>query len=327
MTKKSGVFDVEVDLNLLRLDKDTSFNQKKVASKSQTIEDAIQIVKKQMISSGLRPRTIRDYETIVVHFMNNQSINYLNEITLDTIYDWLEQMEVSNQTKLTRLKALKSFLSKCYTNGWFEMKFWQDVNIKVDKKIKTGANGKDVQLLISLLDLNTFIGLRDAVAILTMYKTGIRINTLGKLEEKHIDFDEKTLLLEGKILKNHKVLKLPIDDQMCQLYQLLIRQNNKIRQHYQQNNENIFISYKGTPINTKSTNNAISKQLTKYSKQFGLKNISGHALRRAYAKNLLSSGASIPLISKALGHSNLEVTTQYLDLDVDEVSNSLREYL
>ncbi|MGE7091101.1 hypothetical protein ACQKII_06485 [Lysinibacillus sp. NPDC048646] len=128
-------------------------------------------------------------------------------------------MQVSKQTKLTRLKALKSFLSKCYINGWYESKFWQDVNLKVDKKVKAGANEKDVQLLISLLDLNTFIGQRDAVAILTMYKTGIRINTLGKLEEKHIDFDEKTLVLEGEILKNHKLLKLPIDNQcFCSVY-------------------------------------------------------------------------------------------------------------
>lgn len=57
-------------------------------------------------------------------------------------------MQVCNQTKLTRLKALKSFLSKCYINGWYESKFWQVVNVKVDKKVKAGANDKDVQLLI-----------------------------------------------------------------------------------------------------------------------------------------------------------------------------------
>lgn len=68
-------------------------------------------------------------------------------------------------------------------------------------------------------------------------------------------------------------------------------------------------------------------QLTKYSKKFGLKHVNAHAIRRAYAKNLLNKGASIALISKALGHSNLEVTTQYLDLDMEEVAKDLREYL
>lgn len=132
MTKKSGLFEVDVDLNLLKFENEATV--KHVKNSSKMIKDAIQIVKRQMISSGLRPRTIKDYETIVNHLKDAQTIMFLNEITLDTIYTWLENMQVSKQTKLTRLKALKSFLSKCYINGWYESKFWQDVNIKVDKK-------------------------------------------------------------------------------------------------------------------------------------------------------------------------------------------------
>jgi len=107
---------------------------------------------------------------------------------------------------------------------------------------------------------------------------------------------------------------------------VLIQQNNKIRNHYHEDNRNIF-TFKGTPINTKSTNNAISKQLTKYSKKYGLKNINAYALRRAFAKNLLNKGANIALISKALGRSNSEVATQYLDLDIEEVASNLRDFL
>ncbi|WP_440338285.1 tyrosine-type recombinase/integrase [Lysinibacillus sphaericus] len=58
-----------------------------------------------------------------------------------------------------------------------------------------------------------------------------------------------------------------------------------------------------------------------------MKNINAHAIRRAYAKNLHDKGCSIALISKALGHANLEVTSAYLDLDVEEVVKDLREYL
>lgn len=52
-----------------------------------------------------------------------------------------------------------------------------------------------------------------------------------------------------------------------------------------------------------------------------------HAIRRAYAKNLHEKGASIALISKALGHSDLAVTTQYLELGIEEVAKDLREFL
>nr|WP_245827674.1 site-specific integrase [Paenisporosarcina indica] len=154
------------------------------------------------------------------------------------------------------------------------------------------------------------MGFRDTVAILTMYKTGIRIQTLGELKERHIDYENPSINLDGSILKNHKFLKLQI-----------------VRSYYNTENTNIIITQNGLPINnSKTSNNAISKQLNKYSKRFGLENINAHAIRRGYAKKLLDAGASIAIISKALGYSDLGVTTQYLDLDVKEVATSLRDY-
>ena len=137
-----------------------------------------------------------------------------------------------------------------------------------------------------------------------------------------------SLNLDGSILKNHKFLKLPIDQELAELYKVLIKQNDKIRSYYKMENTNIIITQNGLPINnSKTSNNAISKQLNKYSKRFGLEDINAHAIRRGYAKKLLDAGASIAIISKALGHSDLGVTTQYLDLDVEEVATSLRDYL
>ncbi|KIL20593.1 MULTISPECIES: tyrosine-type recombinase/integrase [Bacillus] len=283
------------------------------------------IIIQQMTVSGYRERTITDYISYMAHFRKATNVEYIEDITTDSIYLWLDSMAVSNQTKLTRLKCLKAILGKCFNNGWFSSKFWHGINIKVDKQVKKGAKKDDVMVLLSLLDLN--IGLRDAVAVLTLYRTGVRINTLGQLEERHIDFENKLLCMEGTILKNHKILKLPLDDELLHLLMILISQNNKIRAYYGQRNSYLFIGYKGTSLNTKLTNNAISKQLNKYAKKYNLQNINPHALRTGYAKSLLDKGANLALISKALGHSNLAVTTQYLDLDVEEVVDNLREYL
>lgn len=315
------MFDVPLDVTDLVRNKDVK------VKKSLSIEQALSILVKQMEVSGFRKRTISDYQLHMNHLMKVTGVSYLSEITSDTIYEWLASMAVSNQTKLTRLKCLKAILSKCFNNGWYEQNFWKQINIKVDKNVKKGSTSNDISILLSLLDLNTFVGLRDAVAVITLHRTGVRINTLGQLEEKHIDYENLTLNLDGSILKNHKLLQLPIDEQMAALFKVLIQQNQRIRARYKQNNEYLFISRKGTGINTKSTNNLISKRLHKYSGEFGLENINPHAIRRGYAKELLNKGANIALISKALSHSNLAVTTQYLDLDISEVSSNLREYL
>lgn len=81
MTKKSGLFEVDIDLALLKLEPEISVESKKEVSKK--IDDAIEIVIKQMKSSGYRPRTIIDYETIVGNFKKAQAIEYLSEITLN----------------------------------------------------------------------------------------------------------------------------------------------------------------------------------------------------------------------------------------------------
>lgn len=185
MTKKTGLFDVDFSLTTKKLTASIK-EEKNVTARYKPFTEALGTIVNQMEVSGYRPRTIKDYNTVLLNFTKSTGVTYLEEITVDTIYSWLNSMRVVNQTKLTRIKVVKSFLGKCFDNGWLSMNFWKSINVKVDKKVKKGAKPNDIAILVSLIDKSTFIGLRDVTAILTMYKTGIRINTLGQLEEKHI---------------------------------------------------------------------------------------------------------------------------------------------
>nr|WP_235712912.1 site-specific integrase [Bacillus mycoides] len=298
-----------------------------IQSDSIAILDALDVITRQMKVSGYRSRTISDYILHVQRFQNVTHVKYVTDISADTIYRWLDNMNVGNQTKLTRLKCLKAFLSRCFDNRWIEMKFWKTINIKVDQKVKEGATEHEIEVLLSLLDLGNFVQLRDAVAVLLMFKTGIRVNTVIQLEERHIDFENNLLNLEGSIMKNHQQIKLPFDDLLAKLLQVLIKHNALIRDEYGKTNSLLFITKYGDVISTSPTHNNIQKRLNKYAKMYGLKNINPHALRRGFAKSLLDKGANVVVISKALGHSDISVTTKYLHLDVDEVANNLRSYL
>ncbi|MEV5112609.1 tyrosine-type recombinase/integrase [Peribacillus frigoritolerans] len=335
MTKRKGLFDVNVDVRSLLGElpsstaSKTNNNVELTADRSQLIliSKALEVITRQMKVSGNRSRTISDYVLHVEHFQSITHVQHVLDITANTIYQWLDSMNVSNQTKLTRLKCLKAFLSRCFDNRWIEMKFWKTINIKVDQKVKEGATEHDVSVLLSLLDLGNFIHLRDAAAVLVMFKTGIRINTLVQLEERHIDFKNQVLNLEGSIMKNHQQIKLPFDDFLKNLLEILIKQNTIIRREYGKKNSLLFITKYGDVIATSPTHNNIQKRLNKYSRMYGLKNINPHALRRGFAKSLLDKGANVAVISKALGHSDISVTTKYLHLEVEEVVSSLRSYL
>ncbi|MEK5412585.1 site-specific integrase [Priestia sp. FSL W8-0001] len=335
MTKRKGILDVQIDVKNLIGEMSISSNptqkakdkQPLLSNDSKLITNALEVITRQMKVSGNRSRTISDYILHVEHFQNVTGVKCVSDITADTIYQWLDSMNVSNQTKLTRLKCLKAFLSRCFDNGWIELKFWKMINIKVDQKVKEGATEHEVNVLLSLLDFGNFIHLRDAVAVLVMFKTGIRINTLVQLEERHIDLNNNVLNLDGSIMKNHQQIKLPFDDFLKKLFEVLIKQNAVIRREYGKNNTLIFITKYGDVISNSPTHNNIQKRLNKYSKMYGLKNINPHALRRGFAKSLLEKGANVAVISKALGHSDISVTTKYLHLDVDEVVDNLRAYM
>jgi site-specific recombinase XerD len=290
------------------------------------IADALKSITRQMEIMGYRERTISDYKLHVNHFAETVGATHLSEIDNDKILDWLSAMDVSNQTKLTRLKCLKAFLTRCLDNGWFKTKFWKTVTVKVDSEVKLGAEEKDVDILLSMLDLTDFVELRDAIAILIMYQCGLRIKTLSLLEEKHIDVERKELRLSGDILKNRKELILPLEDYTAQLLAVLMQQNAVIRREYAKRNNYVFVTMFGDCV-INGTNNALQRRLKKYADMYALKNINPHALRRGFAMRLRNKGADILLISKALGHSDLAVTTKYLGMEKEEVSNELRKFL
>lgn len=70
------------------------------------------------------------------HFNKFAGVKVIEELTADHIYLWLSSMNVSNQTKLTRLKCLKTFFSRCFNNAWIEVDFLNNLKIKVDNLVK-----------------------------------------------------------------------------------------------------------------------------------------------------------------------------------------------
>ena len=141
-------------------------------------------------------------------------------------------MQVSDRTKKIRLKTVKAMLGKLYFNNWLTERFWHNIHIKTDNEVKVSAKEQDIFKLIHYIDQTNFIGFRDVTAILLMFKTGIRISTLCLLREQHVDLENGYLNLDGSTLKNHKLLKLPIDEELIDRLRTLISMNKQIRKHY-----------------------------------------------------------------------------------------------
>ncbi|WP_083998411.1 tyrosine-type recombinase/integrase [Caryophanon tenue] len=342
MSNSYNKITTDVDLELLKLTSakqqlnNIKRNEHKIAALLEEavqhhtikISHAMKIVNQQWIINGMRPRTIDSYNYTFGKFIEVTGIEYIEEIDSAKIYDYLGSLtNVKDVTIQARLKQIKAILGRFHDNGWIPVKFWKHIKIKVNSDLLEASTENDVAILLSLLDKSTYSGFRDSVAIMLMYKCGIRIKTLGLLEIKHIDFENKLLRLDGSVLKSHKPQLLPLDDDLCALLQELIKQNLILSKQRKRKNTHLFLSYLAIPIcKTVSPSNAIAKNLWQYNKKWGLK-ITCHGLRRAYAQNLIKRGADINLVSAALNHSDLTSTTKYLGLSLNKVAQELRDYL
>lgn len=329
MTKRRSGLTVKADLGGIFNEEDKTTAIKINPKSALTIEKALEIIIRQMRASGLRERTILDYETYVIDFVLKTEIEYLLSIDADAIYDWLSQMNVKDTTKRVRLKCFCAFLGKCFNNGWLKDMFWRNINIRIDEPIKVGATEDDVFNVLRNLDLSNFIELRDAAAILTMYQTGIRLATLSSLEERHVDINNRLLRIDGALLKNRKVIMLPFDGRLQKIFEVLFLQNQMIREEKGKVNSFVFITQQGKGIvnDDSPKSNAIAKRLNYYKRKYGIENINPHALRRGFAKDVYNrSNGDLALVSKALGHSDFGVTARYLHLDPEEIADKLREF-
>jgi len=197
------------------------------------ISNALLIIQEQLKITGIRKVTAYEFIHTIKRFTNDMELEFVEDITLEVLLEWLSKLgDISNVTKNSRLRVIKAVLNRMYDNGWFEKNWWKPLKIKTDEKIKPPADEQQLAILLSLLDMSNFIQFRDAVAILTMYHCGLRVATLIRLEEKHIDFETNTLLLTGDIMKNHEILKLTIPDELAVYFKRLIQQNNVIRKYF-----------------------------------------------------------------------------------------------
>ena len=86
--------------------------------------------------------------------------------------------------------------------------------------------------------------------------------------------------------------------------------------------EYAFPSHKGSGskyISSKAYSDILQK--VSHDKEINLKNISGHSLRKTYAKRLYDATNDLEFVRVALGHLSIEVTKKYLGLE-DEVKEN-----
>lgn len=178
---------------------------------------------------------------------------------------------------------------------------------------------KDRNIMIFCLGVATGFRLQDIVDL-----------TIGDLvcflENRKIVIQEKKQLHEWEthMKKNPKSNKkkpkpreVPVGNNLYKLLKAYVKNKKKSEYAFKSNKGKSFITQKSFSVILKNIGN-----------ELGLKNISGHSLRKTYAHRLWEVKRDIEYVRIALGHSNIETTKRYLGLNngVKEEAAAITDY-
>jgi integrase/recombinase XerD len=192
---------------------------------------------------------------------------------------------------------------------YFRMK-----SIRVDKNnVETYS---DAELIALLKKPNIkkcrFMEYQGWVVTNFLFATAVRQRSLMHIKIKDLDFDNGVVYVN--VTKNRKPLIVPFDSTLSKILQEFL----KHRQH-KSNEEYLFCNVFGQQLN-KSTS---YHMLYEYNKRRGVETTGIHRYRHTFAKQWILNGGNVVSLSKILGHSSLQITQNYINLLVSDVSKEV----
>lgn len=191
---------------------------------------------------------------------------------------------------------------------------------KIGRKLPDTLSTKEIDQLITSIDLSKSQGERNRAILETLYGCGLRVSELLNLKISDLFSEEGFLKVTGKGNKQRFVPLSTHTQKYMDLYQ------NKVRVHsdIQKGHEDIlFLNRRGKQL-TRAMIFTIVKQCAK---DAGIKkNISPHTFRHSFATHLLENGADLRSIQQMLGHESITTTEVYMHLDRSHLRKILENF-
>ena len=270
------------------------------------------------VEGGRSLKTIENYRLYLERF-----IEFSGDITVDKITSeqvrrfrlWLNRhLNDSNQslsliTQSYHLIALRGFLTYLSRRDIRSLSADKIILPKTARKQVTFLHYDEVSSLLSQIDLDTEVGLRDRAIIELLFSSGLRVSELVNLNRDHINLNRKEFMVRGKGQKDRPVFVSKgaaerVSDYLASRHDSLVP---------------LFISYSRFTGQTDTSGDyrrlqsrSIQRMVSHYAKMAGItKHVSPHTLRHSFATDLLMNGADLRSVQAMLGHSNISTTQVY----------------
>lgn len=254
-------------------------------------------------------------------FLNEKSILEIKDI--QTIHIDLYQASLKKNNKSAsiakKISILKSFFKYLHSRKYIKDNPTQSldpIKIKdVDRKKKENLTVDEAMRLIKRTEENSIpsLKLRNKVLVMAFLFFGLRVSELCNLKTENVNFKNKTVYVEGK---GGKIREVPLFNEMIPDFKKYIKETRG-------KSEFFFTVKKSTkPLSQRTVLDLIQRHAKKARIR---KKIGCHSLRRTAATLLLEAGIDLRKIQIFLGHSSIATTMLYLNPDIEETKQEIRD--
>ena len=256
----------------------------------------------------------------------------LSDLTENMVLQFLEYLERqrnnSIQTRNVRLACLHSLFDYIATRDLLLLNHCQSILAIPFKRTPVSTveylEQEEIKAILAAVDRKTLDGYRDYTLLFFMYNTGVRVEEVTTLHTKALQLERP---FQVRILgKGRKERVCPLWPETVNLLRSLLkcRTVDVIR------DVPVFVNHRGEVLTRYGVRYLLDKYVRIAAKNclsLGRKHVHPHTIRHSCAMALLQSGVDINTIRAWFGHTSLETTNRYAEINLDMKRKVLNKYL
>lgn len=214
------------------------------------------------------------------------------------------------------IKNSRAFFKYCENEAYIQNNPMQKIHFQkeVIPVIRT-FNNDEIKRMIHYYSGHTFLQRRNNLIMIMLVDSGVRNNELCNIQMN--DIQENAIKIYGKGKKIRYVPLTPAINKSLIRY-LRVR-NEYIYDKTTYHTQYLLLSQKGKKL----TPETIERVVKKCGQECGIREeirCSPHTCRHYYAQTQLKNGCDLFVVSRLLGHSNINITQRYLhSMEVDDM--------
>ena len=226
----------------------------------------------------------------------------------------LKRKELSKQTIARKIIAIKEFHKFLYTENLVKTNPAQFIDTpKTDKPLPVVLTKEEIEKMLSSINGEKPIDIRNRAMMETMYASGLRISELLELRLSNLHLREKYMRIVGKGDKERLV---PLGE-MAIMYLRKYIEGARL-ELTKGNTDLLFFNYKGE----KMSRQGFYKFIVNLARDNGItKEISPHTIRHSFATHLLEGGVDLRIVQELLGHEDISTTQIYTHIDKSKLKD------